>query len=349
MAPLLEVRDLRVTFASEGGDVHAVGGVSFSIEEGEMLAVVGESGSGKTASAMTIVGLTRARSARIEGSVRFRELELVDAAESVFRRIRGAEVAVVFQDPLSALNPVQRIGNQIVEQIRAHERISRAEAQKRAVELLARVGIPEPRRRARSFPHELSGGMRQRAMIAMALSCSPRLLIADEPTTGLDVTVQMQILEEIDELRRELGLAVLLVTHDLGVVGEVADRVAVMYGGEIVETGDVSEIFENPMHPYTWGLLGSIPKVDRPRTRRLPAIPGQSQSVEPSREGCVFARRCPHRFERCDQAPPSRLVQRSAGHFESCWLTLAEKRSRRLVNGEFGLVSGPESAGRDVG
>jgi peptide/nickel transport system ATP-binding protein len=338
MDELLEIDDLNVTFLTEDGDVHAVDGVSFRIDPGESVAVVGESGSGKSATAMTIVGLTRSKSVRIEGSVRFRGTELLDASETALRRVRGAEIAVIFQDPLSALNPVQRVGAQIVEQIQAHERVSRASASARATELLVRVGIPEARRRARSFPHEFSGGMRQRVMIAMALACAPSLLIADEPTTGLDVTVQMQILSEIDELRRETGLGVLLVTHDLGVVAEVADRVVVMYGGRVVETGDVETIFDDPLHPYTWGLLGSIPDLDRPRVRRLPTIPGQPPASLEVPAGCVFAPRCPHRFSRCDEAPPLRPVTHSPGHLERCWLSLEDKRSRRLVDGGIGLA-----------
>ncbi len=345
MGALLQVEDLHVTFAAEAGDVQAVAGVSFAIEAGEMLAVVGESGSGKSATAMTLVGLTRSSSTRISGSVRFRDRELLAASDSELRRVRGAEIAVVFQDPLSALNPVQRVGDQIVEQIRAHERVSRGAARTRAVELLARVGIPEPRRRAQSYPHELSGGMRQRVMTAMALSCSPSLLIADEPTTGLDVTVQRQILAEIDELRRALCLAVILVTHDLGVVAEVADRVAVMYGGRIVETGGVEETFDDPRHPYTWGLLGSIPKLDRPRAQRLPTIPGQPPAADAIPPGCVFAPRCPHRFDRCDEPPLLRPAEDSApGHLERCWLPLAEKRELRYVDGDIGLARGEHVA-----
>src|SRR3954447_14586210 len=273
--PLLSVKDLRVSFATEEGVVQAVDGVTFDLAPGEVLAVVGESGSGKSVTAMTLMGLTRSPNARFDGSAKLRDVELVTATDDQLMKIRGGEIAMVFQDPMSSLDPVYRIGDQIVEQIRAHDRkISKAAAMDRVVTLLERVGIPRARERVRSYPHEFSGGMRQRVMIAMALSCSPSLLIADEPTTALDVTIQAQILRELGSLRDETGAGIILVTHDLGVVADIADRVVVMYAGRIVEQGSLDELFYDPQHPYTWGLLGSITRLDRDRSERLPAIPG---------------------------------------------------------------------------
>ncbi|TMM10418.1 MAG: ABC transporter ATP-binding protein, partial [Actinobacteria bacterium] len=251
MAPhLLEVDDLQVCFTTEEGVVRCVDGVSFTLDRGEVLGIVGESGSGKSVTAMTLLGLTRSPNATIQGEAHLDGLDLVRASQEELRRVRGARVAMIFQDPMTA--------DQIVEQIRAHEHVSRGAAMDRSVQLLERVGIPRARDRVRAYPHEFSGGMRQRVMIAMALSCSPEVLIADEPTTALDVTIQAQILAEIEDLRRETGVAVILVTHDLGVVADVADRVVVMYAGRVVEEGSLSEVFYDPQHPYTWGLLGSV-------------------------------------------------------------------------------------------
>ncbi|HEV3227857.1 MAG TPA: ABC transporter ATP-binding protein [Solirubrobacteraceae bacterium] len=337
---LLEVEDLRVSFATEEGVVQAVDGVSLYVEQGEVLAIVGESGSGKSVTAMTLMGLTRSPNARFAGSARLRGQELLTASEEQLRRIRGAEIAMIFQDPMSSLDPVYRVGSQIVEQIRAHEDVSRDVAMERAVGLMERVGIPRARDRARAYPHEFSGGMRQRVMIAMALSNSPGLLIADEPTTALDVTIQAQILAEIGKLRTETNAGVILVTHDLGVVAEIADRIAVMYAGRIVEEGTLDELFYDPQHPYTWGLLGSITRVDQPRPERLPAIPGQPPSLINPPQGCHFRPRCPHEFERCQQVPP--LEQRLAdapGHRDRCWLSVEDKRERRVMDdGQIGLV-----------
>ena len=338
---LLEVEDLKVEFRTEDGVVHAVDGVSFSVERGEVLAVVGESGSGKSVTAMTLMGLTRSPNASFAGSATLDGTELVRASDDELRRIRGARIAMVFQDPMSSLDPVYRVGNQIVEQIRVHDReISKQDAFDRAVELMERVGIPRARERARSYPHEFSGGMRQRVMIAMALSCSPDLLIADEPTTALDVTIQAQILAEIQQLRQETDAGVILVTHDLGVVADIADRIAVMYAGRIVEQGTLDELFYDPQHPYTWGLLGSITRLDRERPDRLPAIPGQPPSLIDPPSGCHFRPRCPHEFAKCTEVPA--LEQRLAdapGHRDRCWLPAAEKRAKRVVDGQFGLVS----------
>jgi peptide/nickel transport system ATP-binding protein len=338
---LLEVDDLRVSFRTEEGVVHAVDGVTFSVDRGEIVAIVGESGSGKSVTAMTLMGLTRSPNAKFAGSATLDGTELVTASEEQLRAVRGAQIAMVFQDPMSSLDPVYRIGDQIVEQIRAHERgISKAAAMDRVIELLERVGIPRARERVRSYPHEFSGGMRQRVMIAMALSCSPSLLIADEPTTALDVTIQAQILRELGALRDDIGAGIILVTHDLGVVADVADRVIVMYSGRVVEQGTLDELFYDPQHPYTWGLLGSITRVDRDRSQRLPAIPGLPPSLLNPPEGCHFRPRCPHEFDKCPQVPPleSRLPE-SRDHRDRCWLSPDEKRARRVVDGEIGLPS----------
>src|SRR5215208_3653162 len=339
--PLLSVRDLEVSFATDEGVVQAVDGVSFDIREGEILAVVGESGSGKSVTAMTLMGLTRSPNARFSGSATYKDDDLITANEERLQGVRGAEIAMIFQDPMSSLNPVQRIGSQIVEQIQAHEGIPDAQARERVVELLERVGITRARERVDSYPFEFSGGMRQRVMIAMALSCDPNILIADEPTTALDVTIQAQILERIRELREETNSAVILVTHDLGVVADIADRVAVMYAGRIVEQGTLDDIFYDPQHPYTWGLLGSITRVDRPRPDRLPAIAGLPPSLANRPEGCHFRPRCPHEFGECPKVPP--LEPRISGepqHRDRCWLNVEEKRElREILPGVIGLDS----------
>ncbi|HKG38666.1 MAG TPA: ABC transporter ATP-binding protein [Conexibacter sp.] len=335
--PLLAVEDLRVAFRTEDGLVQAVDGVSFHVDAGEVLAIVGESGSGKSVTGMTLLGLTRSHNARFEGRAAFGGRDLVGASDDELRRIRGAEIAMVFQDPMTGLNPVQRVGKQIVEQIRAHEDVSKDAALERARGLLERVGIPRPTERLRAYPHELSGGMRQRVMIAMALSCEPRLLIADEPTTALDVTIQAQILEEVRRMREETSAGVILITHDLGVVADVADRVAVMYAGQIVEQGTLDELFYDPQHPYTWGLLGSIARVDRPRPTRLPAIAGTPPSLADPPHGCRFRPRCPHAFAQCVELPPLEARAGEAGHLDRCWLPVAEKREKRRVGGQIGL------------
>jgi oligopeptide/dipeptide ABC transporter ATP-binding protein len=326
--PILNVEDLRVSFATEDGIVQAVGGVSFDLRQGEVLAIVGESGSGKSVTAQTITGLTRATNARITGSVTYRGRELNGLDDDQLREVRGEQIAMVFQDPMSSLNPVYRVGDQIAEMIRAHRDVSKHEARDRAVELLRAVGIPNPERRVRHYPHEFSGGMRQRVMIAMALALEPDVLIADEPTTALDVTVQAQILRLLDELNRERELAVILITHDLGVVAEVADRVLVMYAGQIVEDATLDESFYDPQHPYTWGLLGSLMRLDQTRTARLAQIPGQPPSLLAPPSGCRFAPRCPHRFDKCDELPT--LESRVGGsHLDRCWLDPEEKKTRR--------------------
>jgi len=329
--PLLSVRDLRVGFNTEGGLLQAVDGVSFDLAAGEVLAIVGESGSGKSVTAQTILGLTRSPNARIEGAARLGETDLLGAGDEAMRSIRGDRVAMVFQDPMTSFNPVYRIGRQIGEAIRAHRRdTSKDEARERAVELLDSVGIPDAKRRVDAYPHEFSGGMRQRAMIAMALALDPEVLIADEPTTALDVTVQAQILQLIERLNRERGLATILITHDLGVVAETADRVLVMYAGRVVEEGTLEEIFYDPQHPYTWGLLGSLTRLDRERPQRLPQIGGSPPSLLDLPAGCSFRPRCSHAFDRCAELPglDARLPD-APGHRDRCWLDLETKCERR--------------------
>jgi peptide/nickel transport system ATP-binding protein/oligopeptide transport system ATP-binding protein len=328
MSAILKVDDLKVSFATEDGVVQAVGGVSFELQAGEVLAIVGESGSGKSVTAQTITGLTRAPNARITGSVTYRDRELNGLDDDGLRNIRGEQIAMVFQDPMCSLNPVYRVGDQITEMIRAHRDVSKREAADRAIELLRSVGIPNPERRVRDYPHEFSGGMRQRVMIAMALALEPDVLIADEPTTALDVTVQAQILRLLDQLNRDRDLAVILITHDLGVVAEIADRVVVMYAGQIVENATLDEIFYDPQHPYTWGLLGSLMRLDQSRSTRLAQIPGQPPSLLAPPPGCRFAPRCAYAFDKCHELPP--LEARVGGnHLDRCWLDPEEKKSLR--------------------
>ena len=339
--PILDVRDLKVAFRTEEGLVQAVDGVTFELAPGEILAVVGESGSGKSVTAMTLMGLTRSVNSTFEGSAKYRDQELVTATDQELQRVRGAEIAMIFQDPMTSLNPVMKIGDQILEQIQEHEGVPDAEGRERVVELLERVGIPRAKDRVDSYPFEFSGGMRQRVMIALALSCDPSILIADEPTTALDVTIKAQILERIRELREQTGAAVILVTHDLGVVADIADRIAVMYAGRIVEQGTLDEIFYDPQHPYTWGLLGSITRVDRPRPERLPAIAGLPPSLADRPEGCHFRPRCPHEFAQCAEIPPlESRVDGAPEHKDRCWLSLEDKRKLREVSdGEIGLAA----------
>jgi peptide/nickel transport system ATP-binding protein/oligopeptide transport system ATP-binding protein len=332
------VEDLRVRFTTEDGVVHAVDGVSFDLRPGEILGIVGESGSGKSVTAQTLMGLTRSPNAEISGSVGFHGMELVTASEEQLQSIRGREISMVFQDPMTSLNPVYRVGAQIIEQIEAHKELPKDEAKGRATELLASVGIPNAKERVDDYPYEFSGGMRQRAMIAMALALEPRILIADEPTTALDVTIQAQILALIQRLNEERGLGVILITHDLGVIAEVADRVLVMYAGQIVEQGSLDDIFYDPQHPYTWGLLGSLTRLDQPPPDRLPQIAGQPPSLLAPPAGCRFRPRCPHAFDKCSELPE--LEQRlpgASGHADRCWLDPADKRGLREVEGRIGL------------
>jgi oligopeptide/dipeptide ABC transporter ATP-binding protein len=315
---LLEVEDLSVTFSGDEGLVRAVEGVSFVLERGRTLGVVGESGCGKSVTALAIMGLLPAKGALRTGRVRFDGTELTGLGDKALGSLRGARLAMIFQEPMTSLNPAFTVGEQIVEAILRHKKApNRAEAEKRAVEMLRRVRIPAPERRFFDYPHKLSGGMRQRIMIAMALACDPELLIADEPTTALDVTIQAQVLELMRQLRRETGAAIMLITHDLGVVAEMADRVIVMYAGQIVEEAPVGVLFSRPEHPYTVGLLGSIPRLDR-RRGRLPAIEGTVPSPHAMPAGCRFAPRCPFADARCRaEAPPLGAV--AADHRARCW------------------------------
>jgi oligopeptide/dipeptide ABC transporter ATP-binding protein len=302
MAPLLEVDNLQTHFATRAGLVKSVDGVSFSIGEGELLGLVGESGCGKSITALSIMRLISPPGKIVGGSVRFKGEELTTVPAQRMRQIRGDDIAMIFQDPMTSLNPVYTVGEQIAEALRLHKKLDRKAAWNAAVDAMREVSIPSPERRAKDYPHQLSGGMRQRVMIAMALACDPELLIADEPTTALDVTIQAQILELLDNLRKTRKLAVLLITHDLGVVAEVADRVCVMYTGRIVEQSGVKELFADPKHPYTRGLLRSVPRLsdaNAPRMTRLQTIEGTVPSPTNLPDGCHFAPRCEHRMEKC--------------------------------------------------
>jgi oligopeptide/dipeptide ABC transporter ATP-binding protein len=336
---LLDVRGLSVEFTTEEGAVRPVDGVDFQVQPGEVVALVGESGSGKSVSALTLLGLTRGPNVEIAGTARFEGTDLIGASDEDLRRIRGNRVSMVFQDPMTSFDPVYRVGAQIVEAIRAHRpEVSKDEARARAVELFDAVGIGDAETRVDAYPHELSGGMRQRAMIAMALALEPDLLIADEPTTALDVTIQAQVLRLIEQINRERGLATILITHDLGVVAEVADRVLVMYAGRVVEQGTLEQIFYDPQHPYTWGLLGSVTRIDRPRPRRLPQIAGSPPSLLDLPQGCPFRPRCPHEFSKCPQLPPLEArAPESPDHLDRCWLSVEEKRQKRVVDDQIGL------------
>jgi peptide/nickel transport system ATP-binding protein len=315
---LLEVSGLKTYFAAEGGELRAVDGVSFELEAGRTLGIVGESGCGKSVTALSIMGLVPRPPGRIAGGeIRFEGEELLSAAPQRMRELRGDRMAMIFQEPMSSLNPAFSIGEQIGEALLNHRKIGRTEAKKRVIELLEQVRIPSPASRYHDYPHRLSGGMRQRVMIAMALACKPRLLIADEPTTALDVTIQAQILELMRTLREETGTAIILITHDLGVVAELADEVAVMYAGHIVERASVSRLFAEPQHPYTVGLLGSIPRLDLEQSR-LPAIEGLVPNPLERIAGCRFHPRCPFAIPRCrEESPP--LATLGVEHASACW------------------------------
>jgi oligopeptide/dipeptide ABC transporter ATP-binding protein len=333
---LLDVKGLKVRFATEDGTVDAVDGVDFELDRGKVLGIVGESGSGKSVTALTILGLTRDRNTRFEGEVDYKGQNLLQMSESRLRDVRGNEIAMIFQDPMTSLNPVYNVGDQIVEAIMTHEGTTKKDAKRRAVELLRQVGIPNAQQRASDYPHQFSGGMRQRAMIAMALSCNPDVLIADEPTTALDVTIQAQILELLDNLRADFDSSVILITHDLGVVAEVADEIIVMYAGRVVERGSKRDVFYDPQHPYTWGLLGSIPRLDRPKPKKLHSIEGTPPSLINLPRGCKFRPRCPHAFDKCQEEPELKNRVESPGHLDRCWLSVDEKRGvrDRTISGE---------------
>jgi peptide/nickel transport system ATP-binding protein len=335
---LLSVEDLRVSFATDEGTLWAVDGVSFGVDKGKTLGIVGESGSGKSVANLSILGLTRADNTEISGRIVFDGLDLNQLNAEDLRHIRGNRIAMIFQDPLSSLHPFYKVGKQIIEAIQVHQEVDDDQARKQAIELLGLVGIPDPGRRVDEYPHEFSGGMRQRAMIAMALANDPELLIADEPTTALDVTTQAQILKLLEALQSELGMAVILITHDLGVIAEIADEVIVMYAGRVVESGSLDDIFYDPQHPYTWGLLGSVTRLDRGRASRLSQIKGQPPSLVRPPEGCHFRPRCPHEFDRCRQVPGLEHRAGAAWHLDRCWLGAEQKQALRVLStGEIGL------------
>jgi oligopeptide/dipeptide ABC transporter ATP-binding protein len=333
---LLDVKGLKVRFTTEDGIVRAVDGVDFELDRGQVLGIVGESGSGKSVTALTMLGLTRAHNTTFEGEVLYKGQDLLALPERRLRDVRGNEIAMIFQDPMTSLNPVYRVGDQIVEAIVTHERANKKEARRRAIDLLRQVGIPNSNQRVDDYPHQFSGGMRQRAMIAMALACNPDVLIADEPTTALDVTIQAQIIELIDKLKDDFNSAVILITHDLGVVADVADEILVMYAGRVVERGGKRSVFYDPQHPYSWGLLGSIPRLDRAKGTRLASIRGAPPSLINLPQGCKFRPRCPHAFEKCTQEPDLLNRVEEGGHLDRCWLSVQEKREVReaTIKGE---------------
>jgi len=305
--PVLDVKNLKTVFRTRAGDVHAVNSVSFDLKPGELLGVVGESGSGKSVTMMSLLGLLPMPPAEIrEGQVLLEGRDLLKSGPEELRAVRGREIGFVFQDPMTSLNPVFTVGFQIMEPLRKHMNMRRAQARARAVELLKLVGIPDAERRLKDYPHQFSGGMRQRVMIAIALACEPKVLIADEPTTALDVTIQAQILELVKELRQKMGMAIIWITHDLGVIAGIADRVMVMYGGQIAEQGPVNEIFHNPAHPYTRALLQTVPKLHGARDTKLRVIEGQPPMLSAHPAACPFRARCAHAFARCEQENPAR-------------------------------------------
>jgi peptide/nickel transport system ATP-binding protein len=349
---MLEVRDLRVRFRTDDGLVKAVDGLSFDVERGRTLGIVGESGSGKSVTSLAIMGLHRGSGTGITGEIRLDGEDLVSATDERVRQLRGSKMAMIFQDPLTALHPYYTIGAQIIEAYRVHNKVPKAVARKRAIDLLGRVGIPQPSVRVDDYPHQFSGGMRQRAMIAMALSCDPELLIADEPTTALDVTVQAQILDLIVDLQAEFGSAVIIITHDLGVVAEIADEVLVMYAGRAAETGEATDMFGQPGHPYTWGLLSSMPRLDAARVERLQPIPGTPPSLINVPPGCPFHPRCAYPAEvggdRCRTEVPA-LLEIRPGHRTACHLTAAKRQDiwARLASAEPATEPGaPENTGQ---
>jgi oligopeptide transport system ATP-binding protein len=324
LGKLLEVKNLSVQFKTREGPIHAVSGVSFDIDEGEAIGIVGESGSGKSVTSLAIMRLLPMPPAQILDSsqVLFRDKELVDLDESEMRHVRGGDIAMIFQEPMTSLNPVLTIGRQLTEPIEEHLHLHGQAAENHAAELLESVGIPDARSRLSAYPHEFSGGMRQRVMIAIALSCNPKLLIADEPTTALDVTVQAQILELISRLRRDLNTAVILITHDLGVVAGTTDRVLVMYAGHIAESAPTDELFANPRHPYTLGLLGAIPRLDDNGEGDLQTIPGNPPDLLRPPVGCPFQPRCPFVIEKCQKYPP--YVAVGPQHHSACWVDVTD-------------------------
>ena len=334
---ILDIQDLRVSFDTYAGEVQAVRGVSFHVDQGEVLAIVGESGCGKSVTAQTIMKLNPMPPARIvSGSIRLGEHDIVAAGEKEMQAIRGKEVSMIFQDPMTCMNPTTQVGKQIVEAIKLHQKLFPKEAKAEAIRCLKQVRIPNPEERAKQYPHQFSGGMRQRAMIAMALSCNPKLLIADEPTTALDVTIQAQIMELLADIKNEIHTAIILITHDLGVVAGSADRVAVMYAGKIVETGSTRDIFYHSAHPYTQALIGSLPSVDVTKQQRLVSIPGTPPDLLAPPKGCGFAARCKYCMRVCqEEYPPEFTV--GEGHTANCWLLHPDcpcAKERGMTDGE---------------
>lgn len=328
MEKVLEVKDLHVTFTTYGGEVQAVRGVTFDLYKGETLAIVGESGCGKSVTSQSIMRLIPSPPGRIaDGAVLFKGKDLTKLKESEMRNIRGADISMIFQDPMTALNPTITIGEQIIEGIMQHEPISRQDARKKALEMLNLVGIPNPSERLKHYPHQFSGGMRQRIVIAMALVCAPEVLIADEPTTALDVTIQAQILDLFKDIQKKTGVSIIIITHDLGVVAQVADRIAVMYAGKIVEAGERREIFYNPQHPYTKGLLNSVPRLDLDGADLVP-IGGSPPDLFAPPAGCPFAARCGFAMEVCDRVYPYK-THLSRDHHVDCWLQ--DERAQKML------------------
>ncbi|MFZ7944149.1 ABC transporter ATP-binding protein [Neobacillus sp. 19] len=329
MEKILQVKDLYVSFSTYGGEVNAVRGVSFDLHKGETLAIVGESGCGKSVTSQSIMRLIPTPPGRITGGeVLFQGMDLMKLKEPELRKLRGANISMIFQDPMTALNPTMTIGEQIMEGIIQHEKVTRGKAKEAAIEMLTLVGIPSPEQRLKQYPHQFSGGMRQRIVIAMALVCQPDVLIADEPTTALDVTIQAQILELFRDIQKKTGVSIILITHDLGVVAQVADRVAVMYAGKIVELGTRREIFYQPQHPYTKGLLQSVPRLDMEKEELVP-IPGTPPDLFSPPVGCAFSARCPYVMEVCDKAYPFK-THLSSNHQVDCWLQ--DERAKKLVS-----------------
>ena len=320
MGPLLEIKNLKTRFHTDEGIVKAVNNISYDMEAGTILGVVGESGCGKSVHALSIMRLIQSPPGKIEsGEVWFNGRDLLKLSEAEMRRVRGAEIAMVFQDPMSSLNPVFRVGFQIIEALMLHRDMNKSQARARAIDLLNMVGIPQAAQRLDDYPHQFSGGMRQRAMIAMAMSCDPQLLIADEPTTALDVTIQAQIIDLVKHLQDELGMAIMWITHDLGVVAELAQKINVMYAGFIIEQGEVREIFKNTLHPYTLGLLNSLPRLDEDPGVKLTSIPGLPPDLITLHQGCPFAARCVYRIEQClGENPPLKEVEEN-DHKVACW------------------------------
>lgn len=325
---LLSVQDLEVHFRTASSVVKAVNGVSFDVKRGETIGIVGESGSGKSVTATSILGLISPPGKVVGGSILYEEKDLTKLSNKAMRRIRGNEISMIFQDPMTSLNPVFKIGNQLTDVIKLHQKVNQKEAERRAVEMLRWVGIPEPERRLHEYPHEFSGGMRQRAMIAIALSCNPKLLIADEPTTALDVTVQAQILELMKDLQRKMNTSIIMITHDLGVVWEICQNVIVMYAGNVVEYTSVEQLYDHPLHPYTWGLLDSQVSGEAKRRGKLISIPGNPPDLREEIVGCPFAERCSYASDVCFKEKPP-LIEAAPGHWTACHFQTDKERLQR--------------------